>query len=527
MGTLGHRSTARASGSRPPRPQTQEGPISPAATTGPPWRQPAPASEPRGGVGGSWDVLVVGAGLTGLTTALLLARAGRSVLVVEARYAGAGTTGASTAKVSLLQGSRLGSIADRHSAETVRRYLGANAEGQAWLRRFCGDHGVAWQDRPAYSYATTDGGARTARRELDLARAAGLPVEWLDEVPLPFPTHGAVRLPGQGQVDPMALVTRLREQAQAHGARVVEGSRVRRVTGHRPLRVLTETGSAAAHAVVVATNLPFLDRGGYFAAATAQRSYALAFTTPGPAVDGMYLSVDSPTRSLRDAPAADGGHLLLVGGNGHATGRTGRHAARLEDLEAWTLEHFPGARRTHAWSAQDYAPASRLPWAGGLLPGRGDLLVAGGYDKWGMANAVAASLAVASRLLGGSRPDWASVFDPWAPSRLLAAPEAAWANLEVGLHLGRGWLRPLAGVGSRSAPLEGRGRVRHRGRRPPVAEATVAGRTRRVSAVCPHLGGIVTWNDAECSWDCPLHGSRFTVDGRVLEGPAARGLAEQ
>ena len=320
-------------------------------------------------VDGDYDAVVVGAGVTGLTAALLLARAGRSVAVIEARYVGAGTTGGSTAKVSLLQGTQLSRISRRHPDSVVRDYVSANSEGQAWLARFCTEHGVEVQRRPAYTFATSESGARSARSEYDVARKAGLDVTWLESVELPFPTTGATRLDDQLQLDPVELLDALTSQAAAHGATIIEGVRVRRVTGTDPVRVVTDVGTARADRVVIATNMPILDRGAFFARAKPARSYALAFRTPEPAVDGMYLSADSPSRSLRDAPDPSGS-LLLVGGNGHKPGARVSEQQKLDELRRWTTTHFPKAEETHAWSAQDYVPHHALPFVGPVLPGR-------------------------------------------------------------------------------------------------------------------------------------------------------------
>jgi glycine/D-amino acid oxidase-like deaminating enzyme len=485
-------------------------------------RNPAPAPT----VDGHVDVVVVGGGLTGVTTALLLGRAGKSVMLIEARHLGAGTTGGSTAKVSLLQGTQLSRISSRHSIDVVRDYVTANTEAQAWLARFCADHDVETQVRPAYTYATTQHGVRSARKEHSVAAEAGLPVSWVSDSELPFHIAGAVLLPDQLQVDPLDLLEALSLQAAAHGVRIVEGARVRRVRGKGPCRVETDSGSVTADTVVIATNMPILDRGGFFARMKPARSYALAFRTQEQAVHGMYLSSDRSTRSLRDGRqnGAGGGPLLLVGGEGHTTGRTAPTSARLDTLREWTAEHFPAARETHAWSAQDYTPAHALPYVGPLLPGLDEIVVAGGFSKWGMTNGVASALALSSLLLGG-RTDWAEAMAAWSRHELTGLPTAAWVNAEVGVEMGRGWLRPLTNPGLGSTPAEGEGRVGYDRLGTPTATSRLGGVERRVSAVCTHLGGVVRWNDAEASWDCPLHGSRFDADGSVLEGPATCGLA--
>ena len=491
------------------------------------WQDRHPRTSPSAAptVSGEWDVVVVGAGLTGISTALLLGRAGRSVLLLEASHVGVGTTGRSTAKLSLLQGTQLSRIARRHSPEVVRRYVEANAEAQAWVRRFCVDHGVAVQDRAAYTFGATSRGAKAARKEYDVAREAGLPVTWLDRLDLPFETQGGVRLADQFQLDPIALLDELSLQAEGHQVTLVEGARVRRVSGRDPVTVVTDGGSATARTVVLATNTPILDRGGFFARVAPARSYGLAFRTPEPAVDGMYLSAEQPSRSLRDAPDPDG-HLLLVGGNGHTTGRGGSEAARLEDLRAWTAAHYPKAEETHAWSAQDYVPIHALPYAGPLVPGSDDILVAGGYSKWGMTNGVAAALALSGRILGGHL-EWADVFEPWSTRELRGLVDGARINAEVGVEMATGWIRPVFSPGVGATPAEGDGRVRLDHPGTPTAIARTDGVERRVSAVCSHLGGIVRWNDAERSWDCPLHGSRFDPEGEVLDGPATCGLGRR
>lgn len=447
------------------------------------------------------EVVVVGAGLTGLVTAVLLSRAGTRVLVVEARRPAAVTTGNTTAKISLLQGTRLSTIARRQSADLVARYVEGNREGQAWLTAYCAEHGVDTQQEDALTYAQSQRGLASVRAELATARAAGLDVEWIDSLGdypgLSIPFRGAVRLAGQFQFDPMPLVDALVAELRRRGGRLVTGRRVRSVSlGGDRVRLRLDETVIEADRCVLATGTPILDRGGFFARLEPARSYCAAFTLPGPPPRPMMLSADSPSRSLRYA-VHDGAEVLVVGGAGHVVGRRDHPRRSYTELLDWTRRHFPGAQATHCWSAQDYVPAAGLPYVGPLTPGGERILVATGFAKWGMTNGVAAALLLAKRILGGDLGEWAPAFDSWSAHELSGLAQAVKLNLEVGWHLTAGWVGNTVG----------------RGHRP----------------VCTHLGGVLCFNDAENSWDCPLHGSRFAAagsasEGAVLEGPATRDL---
>ncbi|MBT2264351.1 FAD-dependent oxidoreductase [Rhodococcus erythropolis] len=470
-----------------------------------------------------FDVVVVGGGLTGIVTALLFARAGRKVALLEARTTGAVTTGNTTGKISLLQGTRLSSIAEKHSPAAVRAYVEANRRGQQWLLDYCAGNSVAIQRETAFSYANGADGTVALREEFDAARMAGLDVHWTDTVELPFPVAGAIRLEDQAQFDSVSVLDALLGELVRTGGKVHEHTRVRTVRGSRHRRsIQTDRGDITAEIVVIATGTPILDRGGFFARLEPQRSYAAAFTVPGDVPRGMYLSVDEPSRSLRYVPSDDK-ELLLVGGNGHPVGRASSPSKNLEELINWTGSNFPGAELTHSWSAQDYRPVNELPYVGQLVPGDRSILIATGFAKWGLTNAVAAALALTAEVTG-SREDWSAIYTTWDWNQISGLPKAARVNGEVAVQMAGGWIRPLiARFGSSGEVAEGEGRVVWDGIMP-SAHCTVEGVAHKVSAVCPHLGGILRWNDAERSWDCPLHGSRFAADGALLEGPATADL---
>lgn len=465
------------------------------------------------------EVVVVGGGITGLSTALLLARAGQEVVLLEADRVGALASGRNTGKVSLLQGTKLSSLLNHHSRAVAAAYVEANHEGVAWLARFCEDHDVPHQTRDALTFAATTEEVGRAEAELRAGRELGVPVTWRSELDVPFEAHGAVVLADQLQLDPVALVATLAAELERHGGRIAEGSRVVDASwGFDPV-VHTEDGRAfGSRHLVLATGTPILDRGLYFAKLEPLRSYLLAYRTTDE-LPGMMLSAGSTSRSLRDVP----GGTVLVGGAGHVVGRGGSELAGLDALRAWAESTFPGAVETHAWSAQDYASHDGIPYVGGLPRGFGRVHVATGYDKWGLSNGFSAALRIAGGILG-SRPSWARPLERRI-TRPAAAASVVRRNVATGVvataALARAVTHPVSpepdGVEDGGHGDVGRVGVDPR----PVGVVDGCA----VRAICTHLGGTLRWNDVERSWDCPLHGSRFTEDGDVIEGPAVSSLS--
>jgi glycine/D-amino acid oxidase-like deaminating enzyme/nitrite reductase/ring-hydroxylating ferredoxin subunit len=469
-----------------------------------------------------YDTVVVGAGLTGVTTALLLTRAGQRVALVEARVPGVVTTGNTTGKLSLLQGLVMSRIRTHQGDDVLRAHAEANRAGQSWLIRHLNTNGLSYQVRNAYTYATTDEGRRSLDHELGATQASGIDARWADDAGLPFPVTGAITLANQIQLHPTEVLASLLREYESLGGVLHTWARFHSVETGSGCEISTSRGQLRADRVVLATGTPVLDRGAYFARLQALRSYVVACRVTEPVPDGMYLSVDSPTRSLRTAITRDG-EFFLIGGNGHPTGREAHPKQAIADLEHWTSSYFPTASFTHAWSGQDYRPIDGVPYVGHVPMTKDRVLTATGYDKWGLTNAVAAALRIAGSLTG-SDVAWAEPLET-LPPRAMSLVDAVRFGVGVAGQMTGGWAGATTHGLPDEDPAEGVGVVGRVGARP-VARSTVDDRTCTVSAVCTHLGGVVVWNDAERSWDCPLHGSRFSPTGRVLEGPAVDDLPE-
>lgn len=459
------------------------------------------------------EVAVVGGGITGLMTAALLARRGMGVVVLEAREVGAVATGNTTAKLSLLQGDRLHRILALASVEAAQAFVDGSLEGQRRLLELLAERDEPAQTMPAVSYASGSAGAEALERELEAARSLGLPVERGGAESLPFPVAGAIRLDQQAQLQPMTVLAVLAQELRERGGRIMRALVRGAHAAGEGVRLDTDAGRWHADIAVLATGAPVPAR---LTAAPleAHRSYAAAYRVAGALPEVMALSVDAPSRSLRTASVA-GETILVAGGVGHVVGRHADPRRLVAELDDWVLQHWQGAERTHVWSAQDYRTPDRLPWIGARPGSRGRVLLATGFDKWGMTGGAMSALAVTGRI-AGREPEWARTLrrrgtTPAAVGSL-SGTLAATARADL-----RAWRDAMA---SATVPAEGEGKLGREGLRL-VGTSTVEGRTRQVSAFCPHAGALVRWNPQERSWDCTAHGSRFAPDGTRLEGPAA------
>jgi glycine/D-amino acid oxidase-like deaminating enzyme/nitrite reductase/ring-hydroxylating ferredoxin subunit len=465
------------------------------------------------------DVAVLGAGITGLTTALLLALRGARVAVVEAVRAGGGVTGNNTGKITALQSTMYSSLQRAHGREAAADYAAGSAAAVHRVATLVTQQSIECdlQRRPALTVAVDETELLTVQREAEAAATAGLPVRWTHDVDLPFPVAGAVQLDEQITLNPVRYARGLAEAIRRAGSEVYEGTRATGLHEGTPCRVTTTGGTVSADHVIVATHYPVFDRGGYFARLEAVRSYCLAAAVRGPLPTAMSINGGSPTRSVNTY-----GDLLIVGGESHPAGARGVDGKYYRRLEDFVRTHWEVTEISHRWSAQDATSYDQLPVIGQYTPISSGVYVASGFMKWGLTGGTMAA-AILADLVSGRQPEpWAARFTPHRLS-LHSTPRLMRMNAKVAADLVVDRITP-AEVSSPADVPAGEARAVRDGLAKVGVYRELDGTLHAVSLRCTHLGCLLRFNGAERSWDCPCHGSRFDVDSSVLEGPAVTPL---
>jgi glycine/D-amino acid oxidase-like deaminating enzyme/nitrite reductase/ring-hydroxylating ferredoxin subunit len=475
------------------------------------------------------DVCVVGAGIAGLSTAYQLARSGAKVIVLDEGPIGRGETGRTSAHLSNALDDRYEWLERVHGADKARLAAESHTAAidciEAIARQESIECGFARVDGFLFSH---DRKTRELDRELAAAERAGVAVERTGESCFSFfDTGPCLRFRQQAIFHPLRYLDGLARAIPRWGGAIFTGHRVIDVESGAPCRVLIEGGKVVhAERVVVATNVPVHARFAVHTKQVAHRSYVIAVEVPAGSIpNALFWDTADPYHYARLAPVEGNPDLehLIVGGEDHRTGQADDANDRWRHLAEWTRARFPmaGAVARH-WSGQIIEPVDGLAYIG-RSPGltHPAVFIATGDSGNGLTHGTIAGMLLRDLIVGRENP-WADVYDP---GRVLARtlPRLVGDTLRMAAQYGD-WFRP-GETHSYAEIAPGCGAVIRRGLKPIAVYRDDGGAVIERSAVCPHLGGVVSWNAGERTWDCPCHGSRFDRFGHVLNGPANKDLA--
>ena len=477
------------------------------------WGETASLSDP---LPTAADVVVIGAGIAGCTTALELRRAGMDVLLIEARQAGAGTTGRTTAKVTAGHALIYTKIYNLHGLEAAHQYADAQREALAYFERHNRFHSMI---QPVTHHVFTDDQIDPLMQELEITRSIGLTTEISEQPDLPGAV-AALSYPNQFQIDPKQWLGYLLEEYRALGGQYVTGVRVREVDDGEPVRLQIDNGEITAREVVVATHFPISHQ----ALGAPRLSTNSALVVAGPStlnVPDTWINIED-SLSVRSATDADG-TVLVISGEPYRSGTIDVPAAyhRLSEV---AQSRFGVTELRYYWSAHDLYAGDHLPYIGLQLPTSDHVRVASGFGSWGMTNGTFAGLMLTKVLTGGHHPN-EDLFDP---RRIGFVPPASQTLRESGEAIKHLIGERISHALASTSPEElspGQGCIVREGTQFIAMSKDSEGTLHRVSAACTHLGCIVSWNQGDQTWDCPCHGSRFSAGGEVIEGPATFDLS--
>ena len=471
----------------------------------------------------SVDIAVVGGGIVGLTAALLLKQAGRTVAVLESRRVARQVSGLTTAKITSLHGLIYTGLVRRFGDDVARLYGESNEAALRRIAEIAAARGIDcdFERKEAYTFCIEAQNRARVEAEAETAVRLGLPASFVADPPIRVPNAGAIRFSGQAQFHPYRYLVALARAVDGDGSHVFEETQVVDVREGDPCTVRTRETTVTAHDVIVATNLPFLDRAGFFAKAYPQSHVVLAARIePASAPDGMFISVEQPTRSVR-THRDDAGVVLVATGAGYKTGQSDPQPL-VDDLIGWVQRHFAVQRIERVWTNEDFHTMDGLPFVGRLTGGAKHLWTGTGFAAWGMTGGTLAAMILCDLVCGRANP-WADIYD----STRIDAGRSVGTFMRENTNVAGKWIKGRFGQEGPSSPdalAAGEAAVLKAEGRRVAAFRDDAGTLHAVSATCTHMGCVVAWNSVARTWDCPCHGSRFELDGRVMCGPAVAPL---
>ena len=485
------------------------------------------------------DVCVVGAGIAGLTTAYLLAKEGKSVVVLDEGDVGSGQTGRTSAHLASAIDDRFIEVQKIHGPDGSKLAYESHATAIDRIEQIVAEEKIDCDFKriDGYLFSVPSDPPDLLDRELEAAIRAGFKdVRKYERIVLcDHETGPCLCFPRQARFQPLKYLSALAKAVEKRGGKIYTGCRVKDVQGadpnnNEPARAQIDDGPAAvlADAIVVATNAPapINDWMGIYTKQASYRTYMIGATVPkGSVDDALYWDTGDPYHYVRvDADKDRKGDfdLLLVGGEDHKTGQFPENAGPFSALEKWAREKFPMIRDvTVRWSGQVQEPDDGVAFIGrATAHAKENVFVATGDSGMGLTHGTIAGILIADLIMGRPNP-WEKLYDP---SRKTITAEFISENLNVVKQYKE--LVTGGDVKSVDEIPKGQGALMREGLKKVAVYRDMSGVVHKCSALCTHLGCVVQWNHVEKSWDCPCHGSRFDPTGKVLMGPAIDDLGE-
>lgn len=474
------------------------------------------------------DVCIIGAGIAGMTAAYLLAKEGRSVVVLDDGPIGGGMSGRTTAHLTNAFDDRYVEMEKLHGEDGSRLIADSHTAAIDMVEQIVREEHIdcGFERLDGFLFAPPNESKDVLEDELTASHRAGLvDVELVKRAPIEsFDTGPALRFPRQAQFHPLYYLTGLTRAFTRDGGRICSETHATTITGGSEACVETNLGPVVrCDEIVVATNTPVNDRVAIHTKQAPYVTYVIGMQVPkGSVTRALFWDTPDPYHYVR-LHSEKTNDILIVGGEDHKTGQENDGRERFARLEQWTRERFPQAGEVEfRWSGQVMEPIDGIAFIGRNPLDHDNVFIATGDSGQGMTHGTIAGMLLTD-LLQGRKNRWE---DLYSPSRitLRAMGEYAGENLNVAGQF-TDYLTP-GEIKSLDELRPGHGAIMREGLTKLAVCRDEGGNIHKLSAVCPHLGCIVAWNSTEKTWDCPCHGSKYRADGRVYQGPANSDLSK-
>lgn len=440
------------------------------------------------------EAVVIGAGIAGILTAFFLCQRGVRTVVLEADRIAGGQTSGTTAKITSQHNLIYHRLLRDYGVERASHYAAVNEWAIGEYERIIQEKKIAcdYLRCPAYLYSAleTDG----FKQEAEAAKFLGIKASFQKDCELPFPVRGVLKFEDQARFHPLWFLEEIAEDLEIYEHTLVEKVEHRK-SGENVL--YTAKGTVKAKHVVFACHFPFVNLPGYYFARMHQsRSYVMAFEN-GPKLHGCYLGIDAHGLSFRNE-----GDLTLAGGGSHRTGENAE-GGKYADIYRQVKEYWKDAKEAARWSAQDCITLDSIPYIGKFDKQAEDWYIATGFGKWGMTSAMVSARIISAMIIGENLPE-ADIFSPQRKIISYGRKELMKNGGKAAENIGK----QLLSVRRTAATLK-------------------KGEGMEVSVRCPHMGCKLAWNPDDLAWECPCHGSRFDQEGKLLDHPAKRDIANK
>ena len=468
------------------------------------------------------DVCIVGAGIAGMSTAYLLTKEGKSVVVLDDGPIGGGMTGRTTAHLVNALDDRYFELERLHGETGARLAAESHTEAIDRIETIVKEEAIdcEFERLDGYLFVPPGDSRKILDDELDAGKRAGLRIEKVERAPLPsYDTGPALRFPQQAQFHPLKFLAGLAKAIEANGGRIHTETHASKIEGGDGARIETHGGSVVkAKAVVVATNTPVNDLIAIHTKQAPYQTYVIGARVPrGSITRVLYWDTPDPYHYVRVQSLDRNSDLLIVGGEDHKTGQKDDANRRFGILERWTRERFPGIESIdYRWSGEVMEPIDGLAFIGRNPLDADNVLIATGDSGNGMTHGTIAGILLTDLIMKRDN-EWATLYEP-SRKTLRSLPEFVLENLNVAKEFTE--LVTPGDVDSIEQIKPGSGATIRRGLTKVAVYRDEAGGVHETSAICRHLGCVVNWNTLESTWDCPCHGSRYDAYGHVIQGPA-------